>query len=100
MTFAPQPLGFEDKESMTNEEALAILEDGILSGKTDTLENNEAMDRAISALKSIDRITAERDAAVRDLKLTATCLTCKNAEAGRRCSGCLFEDEWEWRGIE
>lgn len=34
---------------MTNEEALAILEDGILSGKTDTPENNEALDLAIMA---------------------------------------------------
>lgn len=36
---------------MTNEKAIAVLEEGVLSGKTDTPENNEALDAAILALK-------------------------------------------------
>lgn len=106
---------------MTNEEALAILEDGILSEKTDTPENNEALDRAISALKSIDRITAERDAFMEDFKKRFKeqtekrygiyrCDICKHGgpfdeylmgNVGHNCpKDCDGFSHWEWRGIE
>lgn len=76
---------------MTNLEAVKILSNGVLNGKDDTLENNEAIELAISALENIDRITAERDKAIADLKTVI--LECHHE--------CIpYINGWGWRGIK
>lgn len=71
----------------------------------------ESIDYAISALESIDRITAERDAAIADLRKLSVrpsyfqcdcCLHFQKADGIKRCrkkpdfSGKC----WEWRGVQ
>lgn len=48
------------------------------------------------------RVTAERDAAVSDLELFATCDTCKFGEMKMAydCLGCDHASNWKWRGIK
>lgn len=58
--------------------------------------------RHAQALAYIERLEAERDAAVMDLKMYAGCVVCKDyAVAGLYdCSGCDHENElFEWRGV-
>lgn len=44
---------------MKTDEALRILQNGVLNGKDDTPENNEAIALAIDALKRVDVLNAE-----------------------------------------
>ena len=48
------------------------------------------------------RVTAERDGAVSDLELFATCDTCKFGEMKMAydCLGCDHASNWKWRGIK
>lgn len=48
----------------------------------------------------LTRVTAERDAAVSDLELFATCDTCKFGEMKMAydCLGCDHASNWKWRG--
>lgn len=59
-------------------------------------------ERHAQALAYIERLEAERDAAVMDLKMYTGCIVCKyEAVAGLDdCSGCGYENEmFEWRGV-
>ena len=58
----------------------------------------------------IERLTAERDAALADLADVRSCKTCKYACDTRDCSSCksktckcrechIGKDAWEWRGL-
>ena len=70
----------------------------------------EAITIAISALESIGRITAERDAAVEELRnVTINCFCCKwlrEEDNLHRCycpEPCCEDgnpDRWEWRGVQ
>ena len=105
---------------MINEEAIEYLKQLIETGY-DSTHNGERLRAAISALESIDRIkakhnardklvdeledrvfslTAERDAAIADIKEAARfpCKFCKKEENGCDCY-CAY-DKWEWRGIQ
>lgn len=56
---------------------------------------------AIETLRAdLARMTAERDAAVSDLELFATCDTCKFGEMKMAydCLGCDHASNWKWRG--
>ena len=50
----------------------------------------------------LERVTAERDGAVRDLELFATCDTCKFGEMKMAydCLGCDHASNWKWRGVK
>lgn len=113
---------------MTNLEAVKTLSNGVLNGKDDTLENNEAIELAISALENIDRIKAERDKAIaeRDAFMEDfkkgfraqiekehgifRCDICKyggddvichiNVDNFRCPPKCNGYDYWEWRGVQ
>lgn len=93
---------------MTNEEALMSVltycEESC--GKLDTCKGeSETCCEApvIRALKSIDRITAERDAAVQDLGRIRDCSTCLHRMMFYvDCPHChpIIRDKWEWRGVK
>ena len=62
------------------------------------------------AIRLIERLTAERDAALADLADVRSCKTCKYACDTRDCSSCksktckcrechLDKNAWEWRGL-
>lgn len=62
------------------------------------------------AAEAIERLTAERDAALADLADARSCKTCKYACDTRDCSSCksktckcrechLDKNAWEWRGL-
>ena len=112
---------------MTNEEAIDLLINRVASSchncnrahKTmeDCAPCEEALSLAVKAIESIDRITAERDAAVKDLsRLDDNCFCCKwwkRDEADRRLFRCKCHniccansndekdpDLWEWRGVQ
>ena len=58
---------------------------------------------AIETLRAdLSRVTAERDEAVSDLELFATCDTCKFGEMKMAydCLGCDHTSNWKWRGIK
>ena len=58
---------------------------------------------AIETLRAdLARVTAERDGAVSDLELFATCDTCKFGEMKMAydCLGCDHASNWKWRGIK
>lgn len=68
-----------------------------------------SIEMAISALESIDRITAERDAAIDGIKAAIVgandyCFLCKNLELDGQCHQVCVPNtrnwSWEWRGIE
>lgn len=62
-------------------------------------------------IEKLKQVTAERDAAIADIKRAWICATCKKREAGREwlmCKnrnlieqqdGCLTCDNFEWRGV-
>lgn len=63
-----------------------------------------------AAIDLIERLTAERDAALADLADARNCKTCKYACDTRDCSSCksktckcrechLDKNAWEWRGL-
>ena len=60
------------------------------------------------AVRTIEGLLKERDAAVNDIRILGrmgenTCAVCKNrnrGEGGEKCIGCLIEDNWEWRGVQ
>lgn len=63
-----------------------------------------------AAIDLIERLTAQRDAALADLADARSCKTCKYACDTRDCSGCksktckcrechLDKNAWEWRGL-
>lgn len=65
---------------------------------------------ADEAITMIERLTAERDAALADLADARSCKTCKYACDTRDCSSCksktckcrechLDKNAWEWRGL-
>lgn len=98
---------------MTNEEARRILlyEPDFNGFGEEAKLTEEALSVAIEALESIDRITAERDAAVADLKEASRhlryhfCPYCKHFKAfdisKEPCHSCNYgRKNWEWRGIE
>ena len=58
---------------------------------------------AIETLRDdLARVTAERDAAMHDLELFATCDTCKfgEMEMAYDCLMCDHASNWKWRGIK
>lgn len=66
--------------------------------------------KSIAASWLIERLTAERDAALADLADVRSCKTCKYACDTRDCSSCkskickcrechIDKDAWEWRGL-
>ena len=72
------------------------------------LDCREEMHKEVLAL--IERLTAERDAALADLADVRSCKTCKYACDTRDCSSCksktckcrechLDKNAWEWRGL-
>lgn len=75
--------------------------DGYYKGKSEAEENAE---------KEIDRLKAERDALMNDLKtaleedLYSPCLCCKYADfVNKVCTidaDCNEELKWEWRGVQ
>ena len=88
---------------MTAKEAANILKNmAFLDVERDHEKTEEAIKMAISALESIDRITAERDAAVKDLSgVWGKCFYCKNYD----WHNCLSTPTrngacWEWRGVQ
>ena len=90
-------------EILTNEESITTLQlFREINSKIQPQIVFDAIENAIKALESIDRITAERDAAINDLSYTVlrmggACWSCK------RNKTCLKEDKpckWEWRGVE
>lgn len=94
---------------MTNEEALAHLK--LHDYWTQFSWQDEVCEVAISALESIDKIKAERDAAVNELKENlCSCYYCKSydrnplspfCEEYDICSrGNGEADRWEWRGVQ
>lgn len=93
---------------MTNEEAIEILQgmNKILchSCSCESMDCIEAKLVAISALKSIDRITKERDALLKDLKAASDCHSCvhnKKENLDGLCTECfLGTSKWEWRGAQ
>ena len=101
---------------MTNEEAIKEVKE-VYNDLEFKYEATTALafDSAFSALENIDRITAERDAAVDDLHecetVNMSCFYCKHYEKRRDseevlknkdgiCCGEKGVDLWEWRGIE
>lgn len=91
--------------SMTRAEAIEILErKTTIPGDGYTFEQiNEALDLAIETLRTdLARVAAERDGAVSDLELFATCDTCKFGEMKMAydCLGCDHASNWKWRGIK
>ena len=50
----------------------------------------------------LERVTAEKDGAVSDLELFATCDTCKFGEMKMAydCLGCDHASNWKWRGVK
>lgn len=60
------------------------------------------------AVRTIESLLKERDAAVNDMRILGrmgenTCAVCKNrnrGEGGEKCIGCLIVDNWEWRGVQ
>lgn len=99
---------------MTNEAAIKVLK--LFKECNEKLQPKivfESVDSAMSALENIDRITAERDAAIRDLHSLENkhgeCGFCKHysspmsyctAEDGTVICDAINNDMWEWRGIE
>ena len=57
---------------------------------------------SVTLRDDLARVTAERDAAVSDLELFATCDTCKFGEMKMAddCLGCDHASNWKWRGIK
>ena len=45
----------------------------------------------------LEQVKAERDAAIKDLKMVAVCDTCAN-EHNPSCPGCNDAENWDWRG--
>ena len=93
---------------MANEEAVEILKVAIAEVEWDyPLDYAIAIEKAIEALENIDRITAERDKAIEDLKECSYCDYCKNYNDEclnnglcKECSvGKTSRVYWEWRGI-
>lgn len=64
---------------------------------------NRAKEQYIA--ETIGKVIKERDAAIADLRKTASCLVCKHfGENGITCDAlnqCLYgeHDVWEWRGV-
>lgn len=55
--------------------------------------------------KELERVTAEREAAVSDLEFTKICSHCKNCNSlilpiPKVCQECTHGSKWEWRGIQ
>lgn len=44
------------------------------------------------------KLKAERNAALTDLRYSASCLTCRWHDSNV-CEDCTFKIEWEWRGV-
>ena len=83
-------------------------------GDTDFSDAICSLNMAIQALESIDKIKAERNAAVEDIKKNWLCFTCKKRIKGREWAYCKHLElevtgrddartttceNWEWRGI-
>lgn len=87
---------------MSNEEAIATINSFINWGEFVPKEK-EALTLAISALESIDRITAERDAA--EEEIYHGCWNCIHNHVTsvdyNDCDigGCDYS-KWEWRGVQ
>lgn len=64
----------------------------------------KTIETAIDALENIDRIKAERDALMEDLKKVPLCHCCKYDLSGNDevCSACLLNagSGWEWKGVQ
>ena len=95
---------------MTSKEAAYILKNtAFLDGKRGHEKTEEAIKTAISALETIDHITAERDGAVKDLhdseQMHNACFFCKYYDETPFCNNNVgggdieANDMWEWRGV-
>jgi hypothetical protein len=63
----------------------------------------DALDEIARLTADLAAMTAERDAAVRDMRIMRTCQICKHKPEGYlslhgACDYCDDEDNWEWRG--
>ena len=89
---------------MTNEDAITILKMVFCENECVNSVLNNGIDTAIYALESIDKIKAERDAAIADLKEISMCENCSHNNDDLFHSVCMYCDyrsmsNWEWRGI-
>lgn len=53
----------------------------------------------------LEKVKAERDAAVKDLKecaieIEADCMYCSHEINGTLCRNCMNGSNWEWRGVK
>lgn len=90
---------------MSNEEAIYTLKNmAFLDVERDHEKTEEAIKTAISALEEIDRIKAERDAAIDDMR--GFCVLCKFFKVNVSklpCAKCLRtanNEYWEWKGVQ
>ena len=84
----------------------------ILGHKIDGFDSFEAfcehLNRYAQLEAELARVTEERDAAVRDLDICrhtpqSKCFACKHDVFDYDksvCTGCDYNDNWEWRGVE
>lgn len=105
---------------MTNKECAAILRTKSLA-YTDGETSRAVLEQAIQALEGIDHITAERDAAVSDMKTIfieeldcrSVCRSCKHGNYDNASGPCTMDgwndsdntnycgyhnEKWKWRG--
>ena len=102
---------------MTNEEAIKELKEmKLVAEERGSYWGENAIplyELAISALESIESLKAERDAAIRDLRLSEnkheSCEFCKyynspinycTTEDGNILCDTFNNDMWEWRGVQ
>ena len=103
-------------DDMTEKEiiqALRCCKIGVPCEKCPVLGNKDCVDKVNTAAADlIERLTAERDAAIADLKISAGCASCKyhcsditfccdcNKKQNCKCMSCrLGLMNWEWRGL-
>ena len=94
-------------ERMTNKEASSCIRDlrvTLMDGEAFSITNEtiESLSIAISALESIDRIEAKRDALMHELRVLSACPTCiKHCGCNRTDIVTGSEKKcWEWRGVQ
>lgn len=77
---------------------------GLVDSLRICVKYNKAVDalcNAEFAADAIEQLVRERDAAVKDLNIARSCLTCKSNSLDF-CAGCdswASKSNWEWRGV-
>lgn len=88
------------KELIETLNALLSLNDENLSERV--IANNDVQNALLQAADAIEQLVRERDAAVADLNVARSCLTCKS-DGLDFCEGCdswASKRKWEWRGAQ